>query len=77
MEERTPSPELTPSEKLRLAFDLFEAGVDLMREKLRRERPDLPQEGIDRLLAEWLSTRPGATHGDGEGRPRKLSEPAA
>ena len=73
MEERP----LRPDQKLRLAFELFDAGVSLMRQKLRREHPELPAERIDQLLAEWLSTRPGAEHGDGVGRVRKPSEPAA
>jgi len=60
-----------------MALDLFEAGVDLMRGKLQREHPDSPPEHIERLLAEWLSTRPGAEHGDAVGRLRKPSEPAA
>ena len=73
MDERPSRPE----ERLRLAFDLFQAGVDLMRQNLRREHPDLPQADIERLLAAWLSTRPGAEHGDAVGRPRKAAEPAA
>ena len=66
-----------PDQKLRLAFELFDAGVSLMRQKLRRQHPEVPTERIDQLLAEWLSTRPGAEHGDAVGRLRKLSEPAA
>src|SRR5262245_17391909 len=68
---------LRAAEKLRLACDLFEAGVDLMRQKLRREHPALPAPEIELLLAHWLSTRPGAEHGDAVGRPRNPAEPAA
>jgi hypothetical protein len=68
---------LRPEQKLRLALDLFGSGVELMRQRLRREHPELALPEIERLLAEWVSTRPGAEHGDAEGRPRKLQEPAA
>jgi hypothetical protein len=64
---------LRPEQKLRLALDLFGSGVELMRQRLRREHPELALPEI----AEWVSTRPGAEHGDAEGRPRKLQEPAA
>jgi hypothetical protein len=69
-------PPLDPAAKLRLAFELFEAGVDLMRQKLRRQHPDLDAVAIERLVAEWVSTRPGAEHGDAVGRVRKLPESA-
>lgn len=68
---------LTPEAKLRIAFELFEAGVKLQRQNLRRAHPGASEVEIERLLAEWLSTRPGAEHGDGVGRPRKPAEPAA
>jgi hypothetical protein len=67
---------LDPAAKLRLAFELFEAGVDLMRQKLRRQHPDLDAAAIERLVAEWVSTRPGAEHGDTIVRLRKLPESA-
>jgi hypothetical protein len=54
--------------RLRTAFDLFDAGVALKREQLRRERPDLGPEELERRLVAWLRTRPGAEHGDAEGR---------
>lgn len=67
---------LDPAAKMRLACELFEAGRDMMRQKLRREHPDLDDAAIERKLAEWVSTRPGAEHGDSVGRPRKLPESA-
>jgi hypothetical protein len=67
--------ELTPAEKLRGVFDLFDAGVDLMRQNLRRAHPDASTDEIDGRLQEWLLTRPGAEHGDGEGRLREPGEP--
>jgi len=55
--------------RLQLALELHEAGVAMHRQTLRREHPDLSDEEIDSLLADWLRTRPGAEHGDAEGRP--------
>ncbi|HKE17219.1 MAG TPA: hypothetical protein VKB80_20235 [Kofleriaceae bacterium] len=55
-------------EKLLAAFDLFEAGVDLMRQRLRRMHPDETADEIEKRLAEWLHDRPGAEHGDAVGR---------
>jgi hypothetical protein len=68
---------MRPEEKLRLALDMFDTGVDLMRQRLRREHPELDLAAIERLVEEWLSTRPGAEHGDGVGIPRRPEEPAA
>ena len=63
---------LTPAAKLRLALDLFESGVALMRQKLRRERPEAGDDEIEQALSDWLGERPGAEHGDAPGRPRPL-----
>jgi hypothetical protein len=57
------------AERLRLAFDLHEAGIGLMRARLCREHPDLDRPAIDALLAAWLCQRPGATNGDAAGMP--------
>lgn len=57
--------ELTPrARRLRLAFDLFEAGVAMHRQTLRRRYPDADDAEIDRRLDAWLIERPGAEHGD-------------
>ena len=55
--------------KLELAIELHEAGVVLMRQNLRRRRPDASEGEIDELLKAWLQERPGALHGDAEGDP--------
>jgi hypothetical protein len=62
--------------RVRAAFDLFEAGVSMKRASLRREHPGADPAEIERLLREWLATRPGAEHGDAVGRPRRLDPPA-
>jgi hypothetical protein len=61
---------LSSVEKLSLALDLFESGVDIMRQNLRRRHPtDTPDE-IEARIETWLRTRPGAEQGDAAGRPR-------
>jgi hypothetical protein len=57
-------------ERLQLAFDLYEAGEDLMRQNLRRRHPSESAEQIEGRLVAWLSSRPGAQHGDSPGTPR-------
>ena len=62
-------------QRLELAFDLYEAGEQIMRQNLKRRHPDADRKEIDRRLATWLCKRPGAEAGDGVGRrvawPRK------
>ena len=55
-------------ENVRIAFELHEAGVDMMRQNLRRRFPDAPEAEIDMRLRAWLHERPGAEHGDAEGK---------
>lgn len=45
-------------------LDLFEMGVALMRQNLRRAAPEAPDDEIDRRLRQWLHERPGAEFGD-------------
>jgi hypothetical protein len=55
--------------RLRAALALFDDGVALMRQNLRRAHPDASEDEIERRLRTWLRDRPGAEHGDGVGRP--------
>jgi hypothetical protein len=56
----------TPAaERFRIALDLFETGVRLRREALRRAHPGVSGSRLEELLAEWLRDRPGAREGDG------------
>lgn len=57
------------AERLRVALDLFESGVQLMRQNLRRRHPEWSEEEVAEALQRWLYTRPGAEHGDAVGRP--------
>lgn len=63
-------PSTTPAERLRIALDLHDAGVEMMRQNLRRRHPGADEQEIERLLIAWLHERPGAEHGDAVGRPR-------
>lgn len=56
-------------ERLRTALALFDDGVALKRQNLRRRHPELSEEHIDDLLRDWLRERPGAEAGDGVGTP--------
>lgn len=47
-----------PAAKLRLAFDLFQAGEDLMRMNLKRRFPEASDDEIERKLVAWLMYRP-------------------
>lgn len=62
-------PRPTPAEKLRLALDLYEFAEAMLRQRLRRENPGVTEAEIDLRVGEWLSDRPGAENGDGEGVP--------
>lgn len=63
------TPHETPAQRLRIALDLFELGLDMMRQKLRRETPDATEDELQAQLVAWLQERPGAELGDGVGRP--------
>ena len=53
---------------LQQALDLFDTGVDLMRQNLRRRHPEATSQEIERLLVDWVQERPGAAFGDCPGR---------
>ncbi len=56
-------------QRLQLALDLCDEGVEIMRANLHRRHPHLQAPEIERLLCEWLQERPGAECGDGWGEP--------
>jgi hypothetical protein len=60
---------LSISDAFRATLDLFQTGVDLMRQNLRRRHPDADEHEIERRLQAWLLERPGAESGDCSGRP--------
>lgn len=50
--------------KLLEALDLHEAGISLMRARLRRRHPDAEDTVVEQHLRAWLHARPGAPWGD-------------
>jgi Rv0078B-related antitoxin len=54
--------------RLRMALELFEPGVEMMRQKLRRNHPGLADHEIEARVRAWLRERPGAEFGDAVGR---------
>lgn len=46
--------------RMELAFDLYEAAEQIMRQNLRRAFPEADDEEIERRLLDWLQKRPGA-----------------
>jgi hypothetical protein len=47
------------AERLRIALDLQVAGIDMQRCRLRREHPAATPDEVERMLTEWLLSRPG------------------
>jgi hypothetical protein len=64
------SPAVAPSTAaiFQATLDLFETGVTVMRQNLRRRHPHAADEEIERHLRRWLLERPGAEAGDSAGR---------
>ena len=58
----------TAARTFRLTLDLFDSGIRLMRQNLRRGAPGADEQEIERKLRTWLRERPGAEHGDSPGR---------
>ena len=56
------------ADAFRTTLDLFDTGLDLMRQNLRRSHPESGDAEIERLLRDWLLDRPGAESGDCPGR---------
>jgi hypothetical protein len=52
------------NDSFRMTLDLFQTGIDVMRQNLRRGHTEASDEQIERLLGEWLQERPGAEFGD-------------
>lgn len=52
------------AEAFQATLDLFDFGVELMRQNLKRTHPTANDEEIDDRLDAWLRDRPGAEAGD-------------
>lgn len=57
--------------RFRMALEMHEEGVRMMRQNLRRQNPGATDETIESLLGAWLGDRPGAEFGDAEGVVRR------
>ena len=62
-------PVSTPATRLRIAFDLFDLGEQMMRARMAREHPEWTQTQVEVAVQQWLRERPGAEFGDCPGRP--------
>ncbi len=63
------NPEDTEASRLEAALEMWDDGVLIMRENLRRRNPGASEEQIEDALDRWLTTRPGAEFGDSDGVP--------
>jgi hypothetical protein len=57
------------AERFRVTLDLFDLGVQIYRQRMRREHPLYDEEAIEAEVQAWLLRRPGAEFGDYPGRP--------
>lgn len=57
------------TDRFRATLELYEVGENMLRQRLRRERPAASAQDIDDEIAAWLRRRPGAEHGDHPGPP--------
>ncbi|MDQ3675540.1 MAG: hypothetical protein M3401_01870 [Actinomycetota bacterium] len=55
--------------RLRVALELHALGKQMLRSRLRRERPEITDAELDEAIRAWLRERPGAKHGDAVGPP--------
>jgi hypothetical protein len=61
-------PDETPAERIRIAFDLHDLAVAMVRQNWVRRHPDATPEEVEQAVLAWLAHRPGAEHGDCDGR---------
>lgn len=54
--------------RFRQALELYDLAEAMVRQRLRRERPDASDAEIEAGVRAWRHERPGAEHGDGPGR---------
>lgn len=76
MDRATSSTEVDPdaapgtipqADRLAVALDLTQAGLELRLQRHRREHPDATPEELDAVAREWWSDRSGAPDGDASG----------
>jgi hypothetical protein len=57
------------SRAFQTALELFDVGVKMMRQNLRRSHPGANEQHVEAMLRAWLLQRPGAEYGDSAGVP--------
>lgn len=55
------------AQRLRTALEMADVGVEMYRQRVRREQPTLDDAGVDLRVRAWLRQRPGAEFGDHPG----------
>lgn len=53
---------MTPEDRMRITFELHDAGVAMQRERLRRKFPEATDAEINAKLNEWLAYQPERPH---------------
>jgi hypothetical protein len=66
-------PAATPTDRLRLSLEMFQDGLEIMRQNLRRRHPTESPAEIEVRISRWLEERAGAPDGDAVGRPVALT----
>jgi hypothetical protein len=61
------------AERLRSALDLMAGGIELMRQRIRREHPELSADEVADRMARWLQNRPADAPGRMVAWPRRKS----
>lgn len=56
-----------PGARLRDALELHDLGERMLRQRLRREQPQITEAELDDAIRTWLRERPGAENGDAAG----------
>ena len=59
----------TPAAKLRMTFALIDVAERMLRQRLRREAPEMSERALEERVGAWYARRPGAEFGDGVGIP--------
>lgn len=62
-------PAESPAERVRVAFELHELAVAMLRQNYLRKHPAADEDEVEAAVLEWHARRPGADRGDCEGRP--------
>lgn len=68
-DSRVKSADAEARERFQTALELTDLAERMLRQRLRREQPELTDAEIDAKIDGWYEDRPGAPHGDASGEP--------